>query len=85
MRFFPVRNPYRLVILFVAFIHIVCCLSIHLYQTMHIDMFFSEDVKRDKCNRDCNRDYYQCYRNRLHLWFCLFVIVIEHVISNCSR
>ena len=40
---------------------------------------------QDKCNRDCNRDYYQCNRNRLHLWFCLLVFVFEHVISNCNR
>jgi len=40
---------------------------------------------QDKCNRDCNRDYYQCNRNRLHLLFCLFVFVFEHVISNCNR
>jgi len=23
----------------------------------------------DKCNRDCNRDYFQCNRNRLHCEF----------------
>jgi len=31
MWFFPVLNPYRLLILFIAFIHIVRCLSIYLY------------------------------------------------------
>jgi len=31
-----VLDPYRLVILFIALIHIVCCPKIYLHKTMHI-------------------------------------------------
>jgi len=54
-----VLDPDKLAISFTALIHIICCLKIYLHQTM-------EDVQ-DKCNRDCNCDYFQC--NRLHCDF----------------
>ena len=66
--FFPVLNPHRLVISFIAFIHIVCCLTIYLHQTMQMGFVFFLRIFQDKCNRDCNRDYFQCNRNRLYLW-----------------
>jgi len=67
---FPVLDPDRLVISFIALIHIVRCLKIYLHTTLQIDFTFFLRMFQDKCNRDCNRDYLQCNRNRLH---CNFV------------
>jgi len=61
--FFPVRDPYRSVISFIALIHIVCCLKIYL-QTMQMGFVFFLRMFQDKCNRDCNGDYFQCNRNQ---------------------
>jgi len=62
-------DPYRLVISFTAFINIVCCLKTYLHQTMQIGFVFVLKMHQDKCNRDCNRDYFQCNRNWLHCDF----------------
>ena len=80
--FFQVLNPYRLLISFVAFIRIVCCLNIYsTYITSnHANGYFWGCL--DKCNRDCNRDYFQRNRNRFLLRFCLFVVVMKHVTST---
>jgi len=69
--FFPVLDPYRLIILFNALSHIVCCLKMYLHQTMQMGFVFVLKMFKDKCNRDCNRDYFQCNRNgnRLHYDF----------------
>jgi len=64
-----VLNPYRLVISFVALIHIVRCLKIFLHQTMQMFFVFVLKLFQNKCNRDCNCDYFQCNRNRLHRGF----------------
>jgi len=65
--FFPVHNPCPLVISFTAFIHIVCCLKLYLRETMLMGFVFFLRMSQDKCNADCNRDCFQCNRNRLHL------------------
>jgi len=62
-------DPYRLVISFIALIHIACCLKIYLYQTMQMGFVFSLKMFQGKCNRDCNRDCFQCNRDRLHCDF----------------
>jgi len=67
--FFPVLNPCRLVILFIAIIHIVCCLKLYLRETTQMGFVFFLRMFQDKCNRGCNRDYFQCNRNRLHCYF----------------
>jgi len=68
-----VLDPFRLVtlILFIALIHIVCCLKIYLHQTMQTLMVFAYILKmfQDKCNRNCDRDYVQCNRSRLQCDF----------------
>jgi len=43
---FTVLNPYRLAILFIAFIHIVCCLKIYLHENIQMGFVLSEDVSR---------------------------------------
>jgi len=67
-----VLDPYRSVILFIALIHIVCCLKICLHKTMQMCFVFFLWIFQDKWNRDCNRDYLQCNRNRDRL-HCDFV------------
>ena len=47
-----VVDPYRLVISFIALIHIVCCLKIWLHQTMPMGFVFVLKMFQDKCNRD---------------------------------
>ena len=101
MCFFPVLNPYRLVISFIALIHIACCVKLHFHQAIQmgfvfhihgfcfhqtiqmgfvfhthgfcfhqtVQMGFVLNMFQDKCNRDCHRDNFQCYRNRLHNYF----------------
>jgi len=64
-----VLDPYRLVSSFIALIHIVCCLKICLYKTMPMGIVFFLRMSQDKSNGDCNRDYLQCNRNRLHCDF----------------
>jgi len=65
-----VFDPYRLVISFIALmIHIVCCLKIYLHQTMQMGFVFVLKMFQGKCNRDCNCDYFQRNRNRLHCDF----------------
>jgi len=64
-----VLDPYRFVISFIAFIHIVYCLKIYLHQTIQMGFVFVLKMLQDKCNRDCNRDYFQCNPNRLHCDF----------------
>jgi len=59
-----VLDPFRLVISFIAFTNIVCCLKIYLHQTMQIGFVFVQ-MFQDKCNRD----YIQSNRNRLHCDF----------------
>jgi len=58
-------DPYRLVISFIAFINIVCCLKRYLHQTMKMGFVFVLKMFQDKGNQDCNHDYFQCNRNRL--------------------
>jgi len=36
---------------------------------MQMCFVFVLKMFQDKCNRDCNRDYIQCNRNRLHCDF----------------
>jgi len=55
--FFPVLDPYRVVILFIALIHIVCCMKIYLHQTMQ--MVFVLKMFQDKCSRDRHGDLWQ--------------------------
>jgi len=70
--FFPVHNPCRLVISFIVFIRIVYCLKLYVNVTCtQMGFVFFLRMFQDKCNRDCNRDYFQCNRNRLH--FFLFI------------
>jgi len=86
--FFPVLDPYRLVISFIALIHIVCCLKMYFHQrSNHVKEYcFLLEVFQDKCNRDCSRDYFQCCRIRLH---CILFIRnrnrIQQVASNRNR
>jgi len=61
---FPVLDHYKLVILFITFIHIVCCLKIYVHQIIQTGFVFFLRMFQDKCNRDCNCDYLQCDRNR---------------------
>jgi len=70
--FFPVLDPYRVAILFIALIHIVYCMKIYLHQTMQMGFIFVLKMFQDKCNRDRYRDCFQCNRNRLH---CYIVIL----------
>jgi len=42
-------------------------LTVH--QTMQMSFVFVLKMFPDKFNRDCNRDYFQCNRNRLHCDF----------------
>jgi len=51
-------DPYRLVISFIAFINIICCLKRYLHQTMQTGFVFVLKMFQDICNRDCNRDYF---------------------------
>jgi len=44
-----VLDPYRLVISFIALIHIVCCLKIYLHKTMQIGFAFFLRMFQDKC------------------------------------
>jgi len=67
VNFFPVLDPYKLAISLIAFINIVCCLKKYIHQNMQMRFVFVLKMFQDKCNRDCNRDYFQCNRNRLHL------------------
>jgi len=60
------RDPYCLVISFIAFVNIVCSLKIYLHQTMQMGFVLVLKMFQDKRNRDCDRDYFQCNRNRLH-------------------
>jgi len=64
-----VLDPYRLLILSIALIRIMCCPKIYLHKTMQMGFVFFLWMFQDKCNRDCNRDYLQCNRNRLHCDF----------------
>jgi len=66
-----VHDPYTLVISFIALIQIECFLKIYLHKTMQMGFVFFLRMFPDKCNRDCNRDYFQCNRNlnRLHCDF----------------
>jgi len=50
--FFPVLNLYRLVISFIAFIHIVCYLKIYLRETIQIGFVFFLRMFQNKCNRN---------------------------------
>jgi len=36
---------------------------------MQMEFVFILKMFQDKCNRDCNRDYFQYNRNRLHCDF----------------
>jgi len=67
MSFFPVLDLYRLVISFIAFIHILCCLKIYLHQTIQMGFVFLLKMFEDKCNHDCIRDY-----TILGQWFLTF-------------
>ena len=40
-----------------------------IHPTIQIGFVFVLKMFQDKCNRDCNRDYFQCNRNRLHCDF----------------
>jgi len=73
-----VLDPYRLEISFIAFINIVCCLKIYLHQTMHMGFVFVLKMFQDECNRDCNRDYFQCNRNRNRLHLCCNCPMSDH-------
>jgi len=64
--FFPVLDPYRLVISFVALIHIA---KMYLHQTVQMSFLSVLKMFQDKCNLDCNHDDFQCNRNRLHCDF----------------
>jgi len=61
-----VLDRYILGILFIALIHIV---KTYLHQTVQIVFLFVLKMFQDKCNRDCNCDYFQCNLNRLHCDF----------------
>jgi len=41
----------------------------YLQQTMPMCCAFFLRMSEDKSKRDCNRDYFQCNRNRLHCDF----------------
>jgi len=62
-----VLDPYRLVIAFIALIHIVLSKSV----IASNDFVFVLKMIQDKCSRSCNRDYFQCNRerNRSHCAF----------------
>jgi len=67
--FFPsILDRYRLVILFIALIHYICCLKMYLHQTLQMGFVFVLKMFQNKCNRDCNRDYFQwnCNHNQKH-------------------
>ena len=49
---------------------------------MQMDFAFFLRMSQDKCNSDCNCDYFQCKRYRSD---CDFLFVIEHVASNRNR
>ena len=66
---FPVLGPYKLIISLIAFINIVCGLKIYLHQTMQMRFVFVLKMFQANFNRDCNRDSFQCNRNRLHCDF----------------
>jgi len=36
---------------------------------MQMEFVFALKMFQDKCNRDCNRDYFRCSRNRLYCDF----------------
>jgi len=61
-----VLDPYRLVLLFLALIRVVCCLKIYLHKTMQMGFVFFLRMFQDKCNRDFNYYYFQCNHNWLH-------------------
>jgi len=60
--FSAILNLYRLVILFIAFIHIICCLNIFLHETMQMGFCFLFEDFQDKFNHNYNY-YFQCNRN----------------------
>jgi len=41
----------------------------YLHQTMQMGCVFFLRTYKDKRNRNCNRDYFQCKPNRLHCDF----------------
>ena len=67
--FFAVLNLYRLIISFIAFIHIVRCLKLYLREATQMDLIAFLRMFQNKCDRDCNRDYFQCNRNQIHYHF----------------
>ena len=74
--FFLVLDPYKLVISFTAFIHIICCLKIYLHDTMQIFFLwgcFKTNVIAIVIVHDCIVTLF--IRNR----------IIEHVASNRNR
>jgi len=76
---FSLSRPQRLVISFIAFIHIVCCLNIPTAY-IKLDLFSFWWCFKTNVILDWNRDYFQCNCNLLHCDF-----VIEHVRSNRNR
>jgi len=69
-----VLDPYRLVILFIAFIHIVCCLKIYFHQTIQMGFVFFLRIFQDKCNHDYNGDY-----------LAYHVIAIDYIVILFNR
>jgi len=67
INFFAVLDLYRLVISFITFINIVCCLKVYLHQTMQMRFVFVLKMFQDKCNGNCNRDHFH-------------VIVIDYIV-----
>jgi len=56
---------------------------------MQTGFVFVLKMFQDKCNRDCNHDYFQCNRNRLHLCcnhpcqpVCHIVVVMPSVVGQ---
>jgi len=55
---------------FVSCIYSYRTLSERILTSKHANGFvFFLRMSQDKCNRNCNRDYFQCNRNRFHCDF----------------